>query len=194
MVLQACLTFKIQRGIISMFYSKCVSGLQAHSSEAATYTTYTVLLASLVSRSQVSLGTTSPLACPHVRPSTSSHPSDYVLPTLTLIPSCIDAAIFYLSTQLTSILSYFLSRNMRVARERIYAQTVASRGKGPDFWGPYVEEWADPPKMRMGSDGKAVRKGMSAKVARMMSTFVGRVVLKNGEDIPRYSYFRYKWD
>jgi hypothetical protein len=76
---------------------------------------------------------------------------------------------------------------MRVARERIYAQTVASRGKGPDFWGPYVEEWADPPKMRMGSDGKAVRTGMSAKVARMMSTFVGRVVLKNGEDIPRHT-------
>jgi hypothetical protein len=68
MVLQACLTFKIQRGIISMFYSKCVSGLQAHFLETATNTNCAAHLASLASRSRVSSGTTSPSACPHVRP------------------------------------------------------------------------------------------------------------------------------
>lgn len=26
-------------------------------------------------------------------------------------------------------------------------QTVASRGKGPDFWQSYVEEWENPPKI-----------------------------------------------
>ncbi len=34
---------------------------------------------------------------------------------------------------------------MRVARDRAWDQTVASRGKGPSFWQPYVEEWDNPP-------------------------------------------------
>ncbi|KAI6140003.1 hypothetical protein BKA82DRAFT_4220261 [Pisolithus tinctorius] len=50
-----------------------------------------------------------------------------------------------IGTQVTAILTFFLSRNIRVARRRVWDQTVTSRGKGPDFWQPYVEEWEVPP-------------------------------------------------
>jgi hypothetical protein len=48
-------------------------------------------------------------------------------------------------SQVTGIISFFVARNIRVARQRVWDQTVASRGKGPDFWQPYVEEWDSPP-------------------------------------------------
>ena len=50
-----------------------------------------------------------------------------------------------MGAQVTHILRFFLSRNIRIARDRAWDQTVASRGKGPDFWQPYVEEWQNPP-------------------------------------------------
>ncbi|EIN03514.1 hypothetical protein PUNSTDRAFT_109399 [Punctularia strigosozonata HHB-11173 SS5] len=56
------------------------------------------------------------------------------------------AAVFFLSSQVTAILTFFLSRNIRIARERVWEQTVASRGKGKDFWQPYTEEWLRPPQ------------------------------------------------
>ncbi|KAJ6631553.1 hypothetical protein B0H10DRAFT_1772935 [Mycena sp. CBHHK59/15] len=55
------------------------------------------------------------------------------------------AAVLLLGSQITYILRFFLSRNIHIARERAWEQTVASRGKGPDFWRPYVEEWSTPP-------------------------------------------------
>lgn len=61
-----------------------------------------------------------------------------------------DAAVLLLGAQMTFILHYFLARNIRIARERAWAQTLASRGKGPDFWGPYVEEWDVPPPVDLG--------------------------------------------
>jgi len=57
------------------------------------------------------------------------------------------AAILLVGNQITYILRFFLSRNIRIARERAWEQTVASRGKGPNFWTPYVEEWAHPPRV-----------------------------------------------
>ncbi|KAG1763195.1 hypothetical protein EDD22DRAFT_518796 [Suillus occidentalis] len=54
-------------------------------------------------------------------------------------------AILLVGSQVTSIISFFVARNIRVARQRVWDQTVASRGKGPDFWQPYVEEWDSPP-------------------------------------------------
>ncbi|KAI0296911.1 hypothetical protein B0F90DRAFT_1811257 [Multifurca ochricompacta] len=57
------------------------------------------------------------------------------------------ATIVFLSSQFTFILNFFLSRNLRIARERAWDQTIASRGKGPGFWKPYVEEWEVPPKV-----------------------------------------------
>ncbi|KAF5384442.1 hypothetical protein D9615_003409 [Tricholomella constricta] len=55
------------------------------------------------------------------------------------------AAVLLLGSQITYILRFFLSRNIRIARDRAWTQTVASRGKGPEFWQPYVEEWDVPP-------------------------------------------------
>ncbi|CAK5269326.1 unnamed protein product [Mycena citricolor] len=58
-----------------------------------------------------------------------------------------DAAVLMLGNQITNILRFFLSRNIRIARERAWDQTVASRGKSVDFWIPYVEEWETPPRV-----------------------------------------------
>ncbi|KAF8263792.1 hypothetical protein EI94DRAFT_1739992 [Lactarius quietus] len=55
------------------------------------------------------------------------------------------AAIVFLSSQLTFILKFVLSRNLRAAREHAWDRTIASRGKGLAFWQPYVEEWDVPP-------------------------------------------------
>jgi hypothetical protein len=57
----------------------------------------------------------------------------------------LGATLVILSSQLTFIFKFFLSRNLRIARERTWDQTIASRGKGPAFWQPYVEEWDQPP-------------------------------------------------
>ncbi|KAJ3970676.1 hypothetical protein EV361DRAFT_914949 [Lentinula raphanica] len=56
------------------------------------------------------------------------------------------AAVLLVGQQITYILRFFLSRNIRIARDRAWNQTVASRGKGEDFWRAYVEEWDRPPK------------------------------------------------
>lgn len=56
--------------------------------------------------------------------------------------------MFFLSGQISTIIYFFLSRNIRVARERAYAQTIQSRGKGDDWWQPYVEEWDNPPRVQ----------------------------------------------
>jgi hypothetical protein len=55
--------------------------------------------------------------------------------------------MIYVSQQVTFILRFFLSKNVRIARDRAWQHTVESRGKGPDFWQPYVEEWAVPPRV-----------------------------------------------
>ena len=57
----------------------------------------------------------------------------------------IDAAVLLVGSQITYILPFFLSRNIHIACDRAWDQMVASRGKGPDFWQPYVEEWKNPP-------------------------------------------------
>ena len=83
----------------------------------------------------------------------------------------IGAAIILLSSQLTFILKFFLSRNLRIARERAWDQTIASRGKGPAFWQPYVEEWDVPPVVDVGQwAGLEMAKGK-----------VFRIILKNSE-------------
>ncbi|EPS99426.1 hypothetical protein FOMPIDRAFT_1050701 [Fomitopsis schrenkii] len=57
------------------------------------------------------------------------------------------ATFFFVATQVSGIVTYFVSHGLRVARERAYNQTIESRNKGPDFWRPYVEEWDNPPKL-----------------------------------------------
>ena len=55
------------------------------------------------------------------------------------------AALLAIGEQVNIILNFFLRRNLAIAKQRVWEQTVASRGKGPTFWKPYVEEWARPP-------------------------------------------------
>lgn len=80
-------------------------------------------------------------------------------------------AILLLGTQITSIITFFLSRNIRIARQRAWDQTVASRGKGPDFWQPYVEEWNVPP---------TVDEGLGTRVGSAMGIWAVGVVVKKG--------------
>lgn len=58
-----------------------------------------------------------------------------------------DATIVFITSQISNVLEYSISRNMRIARDRAWDQTVESRGKGPEFWQPYVEEWKQPPQL-----------------------------------------------
>jgi hypothetical protein len=67
-----------------------------------------------------------------------------------LITYITDATVLLLGAQMTFILHFFLARNIRIARERAWDQTITSRGKGPDFWGSYVEEWDVPPPVDLG--------------------------------------------
>ncbi|KAI0629737.1 hypothetical protein C8Q77DRAFT_1138152 [Trametes polyzona] len=78
------------------------------------------------------------------------------------------ATLFFLSSQVSAIIYFFLSRNIRIARERAYDQTIASRGKGEDWWQPYVEEWEHPPRVENTRWGLGI----------FMSGAVGRIVTK----------------
>lgn len=80
-------------------------------------------------------------------------------------------AILLLGAQVTYIITFFLSRNIRIARQRAWDQTVASRGKGPDFWKPYVEEWDIPP---------IVDESIGARVSSTMGIWAIGVVVKKG--------------
>lgn len=70
-----------------------------------------------------------------------------------------------MSKQITFILKFFMARNLRIARERVWAQTVESRGKGPEFWKPYVEEWKNPPYV---PEDQGTFKFFQTKVGRFM--------------------------
>ncbi|PFH47211.1 hypothetical protein AMATHDRAFT_68228 [Amanita thiersii Skay4041] len=83
------------------------------------------------------------------------------------------AAILLIGLQVTWLLKFFLSKNIRIARERAWAQTVASRGKGPDFWQPYVEEWENPPYIaEKGQKELILRKLYSGRLGRRVLKFM----------------------
>ncbi|WVF70297.1 hypothetical protein IAT40_005086 [Kwoniella sp. CBS 6097] len=70
--------------------------------------------------------------------------------------------ILILLPQLSSILRFFIYKNLKIARSRAYALTVSSRKKPHEFWSQgYIEEWAQPPRPRHGdvdSNGRRVRR------------------------------------
>ncbi|KAL7419305.1 hypothetical protein Q5752_006142 [Cryptotrichosporon argae] len=67
--------------------------------------------------------------------------------------------VLVLLPQLTNILRFFLRKNLRLARSRAYALTVASRGKPAAFWNQgYIEEWANPPPSASADVVKAGRR------------------------------------
>ncbi|KAF9553374.1 hypothetical protein CPC08DRAFT_713792 [Agrocybe pediades] len=80
------------------------------------------------------------------------------------------ATILLLSNQVTYILRFFLARNIRIARDRVWDYTVASRGKGPDFWKSYVEEWDRPPMPQ--------QSGWEKKAEKLIGGWFGLFVVK----------------
>ncbi|EPQ59956.1 hypothetical protein GLOTRDRAFT_51755, partial [Gloeophyllum trabeum ATCC 11539] len=99
------------------------------------------------------------------------------------------ATFLFISSQVTAILTYFLSRNIRIARQRAWEHTVASRGKGPDFWQPYVEEWEIPPKVSEGGWG-IWEKMLASYFGRF---FVRRVLLLPFDIVPVVGIFISAW-
>lgn len=81
--------------------------------------------------------------------------------------------MIYMGHQLTTILQFFLSKNIKIARDRAWQHTVASRGKGPEWFQPYVEEWERPPHV-----GEDEMKG--SFVERFAGGWIGKLVVKQG--------------
>ncbi|GBE77209.1 hypothetical protein BKA93DRAFT_785534 [Sparassis latifolia] len=77
------------------------------------------------------------------------------------------ATVMFLSSQITVILTWCLSHNLRIARERAYNQTIESRGKGSEFWQPYVEEWDVPPHVGGSGWGKFFGGGLGKIVVKI---------------------------
>ena len=75
---------------------------------------------------------------------------------------------------MTYIMQFFLRRNIGIARDRAWDQTVASRGKGPEFWKPYVEEWENPPVVAFNSSKQG-------RLIKWLRGSFGMLVVKNGE-------------
>lgn len=91
------------------------------------------------------LDTNSRSLSPHVRLVGMKYRGQHVLTT-----TFEDATILFISSQIHAIIFFFLSKNIRIARDRAWDYTVKSRGKGPEFWQPYVEEWQKPPSVEVG--------------------------------------------
>ncbi|KAL5494567.1 hypothetical protein ACEPAI_28 [Sanghuangporus weigelae] len=89
------------------------------------------------------------------------------------------ATLLFLFDQITYIIRVFLAKNLRIARDRAWDHTVRSRGKGPEFWGPYVEEFAVPPNLR--------QKGES-KWERLAGNFVVRFAIRRVVLLPLNFY------
>jgi hypothetical protein len=49
-------------------------------------------------------------------------------------PRLADTHLLILLPQLSSILRFFVYKNLKLARSRAYALTVSSRGKPHEFW------------------------------------------------------------
>ncbi|KAH6910924.1 hypothetical protein BKA70DRAFT_1384941 [Coprinopsis sp. MPI-PUGE-AT-0042] len=88
-----------------------------------------------------------------------------------------DATLLYASHQLTSILYFFLSKNIRIARDRAYDYTVASRmrNKDDDFWKPYVEEFEVVPKVNVQARKKKQNRWYRSKIG-MIRAFTPLIV------------------
>jgi hypothetical protein len=75
------------------------------------------------------------------------------------------------------MMRFFMGKNLRIARDRAWNLTLASRGKDPSFWGPYVEEWQKPP---------AVRAESQAKWEKAVTSGIGRLLIRKGNSCITY--------
>jgi len=92
------------------------------------------------------------------------------------VPVATYATVLFLSTQIQMILKFFVGKNLRIARDRAWDQTLASRGKAVDFWGPYVEEWERPPRV-----GTSTTR---PKWERWITSGLGRMAIKRAILLP----------
>ena len=53
----------------------------------------------------------------------------------------------FMSSQIQTIIQFFLRKNICIAHDCAWDQVLASQGKGSESWGPYVEEWQGPPQI-----------------------------------------------
>lgn len=78
------------------------------------------------------------------------------------------------------LMEFFVGKNLRIARDRAWDQTLKSRGKDAEFWGPYVEEWQVPPRVDPKHD--------VPKWQKLVTGRIGRIVIKKCTRL--YIYFR----
>ena len=99
---------------------------------------------------------------------------DDPLPFIIPLPSLTTfAAMMFVAGQMQTIIEFFLRRQLKTFRAQAYQVTVQSRGKDTSWWGPYVEEWEEPPY------AKAEKSGKKAKLyIRLASPIVTRFVLR----------------
>ena len=70
---------------------------------------------------------------------------------ISVSPALFVSSIFTYATwllvlqQASFILETFIYKELKQARIHAYDALIESRGKGPDFWIPYQEEWKEPP-------------------------------------------------
>jgi hypothetical protein len=70
---------------------------------------------------------------------------------ISVSPALFVSSIFTYATwllvlqQASFILETFIYKELKQARIHAYDALMESRGKGPDFWIPYQEEWKEPP-------------------------------------------------
>ncbi|KAH8108926.1 hypothetical protein DFH11DRAFT_1731495 [Phellopilus nigrolimitatus] len=62
-----------------------------------------------------------------------------------------DTALLLLSNQPPATLCFFLSTNMRIARDRAWEHTARSRGKGPECWARMRRNMPCPRTSKVGS-------------------------------------------
>ncbi|QRW22480.1 Etoposide-induced protein 2.4 (EI24) [Rhizoctonia solani] len=79
------------------------------------------------------------------------------------------ATLLFLGDQITGIINFFLSRNLGIARDRAWDQTMTSRGKEESFWGGILSrrvEWEKPPHVT--TDPPKWEKHVGNKVLRIV--------------------------
>ncbi|KAF8336535.1 uncharacterized protein EI90DRAFT_3144716 [Cantharellus anzutake] len=73
------------------------------------------------------------------------------------------------SSQVQTMVRFFLGKNLHIARDRAWDQVLVSRGKAKEFWGPYFEEWEKPPQVSL---------DFRARWEKWITSSVGRLVIR----------------
>lgn len=107
---------------------------------------------------------------------------------ITTHPNVIDTTVLFILPQLTSLIHYFVKRNLRLARARAWDLTVQSRNKPDEFWSKgYTEEWDQPPTIG-GQEGKGTKGEQQEKWLSWLLFWPTQVALRHCELI-----FDAKW-